>query len=122
MPFFALSLTSQVFANSSVDENHLICNSDDECELVSVGDCCGPTIPVNQKFIQKYFRPMRSQCKNEKHACQPVNSKCDKGRCGLFHVDSGSQAGEEKISICEKDSDCIIVPYSHCCGSTKRAI
>lgn len=29
---------------------------------------------------------------------------------------------EEEIEICEKNSDCIIVPYSHCCGSTKRAI
>lgn len=26
------------------------------------------------------------------------------------------------ISQCEKNSDCIIVPYSHCCGSTKKAI
>ena len=26
------------------------------------------------------------------------------------------------ISICVEDSDCIIVPYSDCCGSTKKAI
>lgn len=29
---------------------------------------------------------------------------------------------ERDIVVCEKDSDCIIVPYEHCCGSTKRAI
>ncbi|MFA6235843.1 MAG: hypothetical protein WC635_00840 [Bacteriovorax sp.] len=29
---------------------------------------------------------------------------------------------ESDIAICTKDSDCIVVPYSHCCGSTKRAI
>jgi len=29
---------------------------------------------------------------------------------------------EEEIEICKNNSDCIIVPYRHCCGSTKRAI
>lgn len=29
---------------------------------------------------------------------------------------------EQDLSLCEVDSDCIIVPYAHCCGATKRAI
>ena len=29
---------------------------------------------------------------------------------------------EDDIIRCEKDSDCIIVPYRDCCGSTKKAI
>ena len=29
---------------------------------------------------------------------------------------------EEGLAICEKSSDCIVVPYRHCCGSSKRAI
>lgn len=29
---------------------------------------------------------------------------------------------EEDIVKCEKNSDCVIVPYRHCCGATKRAI
>ena len=29
---------------------------------------------------------------------------------------------ESDLTLCSKDSDCIIVPYKHCCGSTKRAI
>ncbi len=33
-----------------------------------------------------------------------------------------SSVTEADINICIKDSDCIIVPYRHCCGSTKRAI
>lgn len=33
-----------------------------------------------------------------------------------------SEIGQEDIDICEVSSDCIVVPYSHCCGSTKRAI
>lgn len=33
-----------------------------------------------------------------------------------------SSIKEEEIEVCEKNSDCIIVPYAHCCGSTKRAI
>ena len=33
-----------------------------------------------------------------------------------------SSITEVDINICIKDSDCIVVPYSHCCGSTKRTI
>lgn len=29
---------------------------------------------------------------------------------------------EADLGKCEKNSDCIIVPFSHCCGSTKAAI
>lgn len=29
---------------------------------------------------------------------------------------------EADISQCQKDSDCVIVPYRHCCGATKKAI
>lgn len=31
-------------------------------------------------------------------------------------------ATQENIDVCIDDQDCIIVPYSSCCGSTKRAI
>lgn len=31
-------------------------------------------------------------------------------------------AKEADIGQCQKDSDCIIVPYRHCCGATKKAI
>lgn len=29
---------------------------------------------------------------------------------------------EQDLGLCEIDSDCLIVPYKHCCGTTKRAI
>lgn len=29
---------------------------------------------------------------------------------------------EQELNLCEVDTDCIIVSYSHCCGLTKRAI
>lgn len=29
---------------------------------------------------------------------------------------------EADLAVCEKDDDCIVVPYQHCCGQTKRAI
>lgn len=29
---------------------------------------------------------------------------------------------EDQISNCQTNSDCIVVPYSHCCGQSKRAI
>lgn len=29
---------------------------------------------------------------------------------------------ESEITQCKKNSDCVIVPYSSCCGATKKAI
>lgn len=35
---------------------------------------------------------------------------------------AASTTKEEDIVKCEKDADCVIVPYRHCCGATKKAI
>lgn len=37
-------------------------------------------------------------------------------------IDDYSMVKESEIDICKQNSDCIVVPYDHCCGSTKRAI
>lgn len=37
-------------------------------------------------------------------------------------VSAPTTTQEEDIVKCAKDSDCVIVPYKHCCGSTKKAI
>ena len=33
-----------------------------------------------------------------------------------------SSAIPADIDVCEKDTDCVIVPHQHCCGTTKKAI
>lgn len=43
----------------------------------------------------------------------------------LFIVLTGLQSfavEEADLHKCEKNNDCIIVPFKHCCGSTKAAI
>lgn len=37
-------------------------------------------------------------------------------------IDQEKIIDESLLVECEKDSDCIVVDYSDCCGSTKRAI
>lgn len=32
------------------------------------------------------------------------------------------QINEDELNLCSSDSDCVVVSYNHCCGSTKRAI
>ncbi len=44
------------------------------------------------------------------------------GLCGFLVASSASALSESDLSLCERDADCLIVSYSHCCGSTKRAI
>lgn len=43
---------------------------------------------------------------------------------GSLHTLAGqtTTVKEAEISKCVKDSECLVVPYSHCCGSSKRAI
>jgi hypothetical protein len=37
-------------------------------------------------------------------------------------IEDYTNVKESEIDICEQSSDCVVVPYDHCCGSTKRAI
>lgn len=55
--------------------------------------------------------------------CMPADCDCAElpaaacvgGRCTRA-------VSENDLAICEGGDTCIVVPYSHCCGSTKRAI
>ncbi len=40
----------------------------------------------------------------------------------IFSGISSFALTEDELQHCKQNSDCIVVPYSHCCGSTKRAI
>jgi len=35
---------------------------------------------------------------------------------------AGEKVTLSQIKVCESDEDCVIVPYAHCCGSTRQAI
>ena len=42
--------------------------------------------------------------------------------CVLVYTRIKSAHDAATLISCEQDSDCVIVPYSSCCGSTKKAI
>jgi hypothetical protein len=46
----------------------------------------------------------------------PVGATCLAGLC------TNGDVTEADLANCVANSDCIVVPYSHCCGATKRAI
>lgn len=41
--------------------------------------------------------------------------------CAAAHEDCPPPS-EQELGLCTSDLDCTVVPYQHCCGSTKRAI
>ncbi len=45
-------------------------------------------------------------------------SRCPRGYTG----DGCRPLAEADLGECRSSSDCIVVPYAHCCGATKRAI
>jgi hypothetical protein len=46
-----------------------------------------------------------------------AGSSCIAGLC-----DGGQPITEDDLGNCISATDCIVVPYAHCCGATKRAI
>lgn len=40
----------------------------------------------------------------------------------LSWAGASGKVTEAELSLCEKDADCVVVAYHHCCGQTKRAI
>jgi hypothetical protein len=41
---------------------------------------------------------------------------------GCAADNTASEVQEQDIVACEASSECVLVPYSHCCGATKRGI
>ncbi len=55
-----------------------------------------------------------SHCGQCDQACLP-GGVCVGGQCN-------GGIDEADLAVCHYTSECIVVPYSHCCGATKRAI
>jgi hypothetical protein len=47
----------------------------------------------------------------------PLGSACVAGAC-----EGGEPMTEADLAVCTVSAACVVVPYTHCCGATKRAI
>lgn len=113
--FFCLfSLTAQAATE---------CQSDSDCRLLY--DSCGCIVVFQSDPRETWDSGSPKQCKcNEcncgtnrwKAAC--VENKCTKVRS----LPVKAQDPPADLQSCTQDSDCIVVPYRHCCGTTKRVI
>jgi hypothetical protein len=102
-------------------------------------DCCGSYMMIGVAASDRdLFESAEAQCSSSFPICecaqQPTVAEdgrrandtgafaagCESGRC-LSTVDP-ARISENDLAFCEGDADCIVVPYDHCCGSTKRAI
>ncbi|MBI3440681.1 MAG: hypothetical protein HY052_02565 [Proteobacteria bacterium] len=54
----------------------------------------------------------------------PVSHTGPTAACGSCPAKNTGAAGGAEAALvrCEQDTDCIVVPYNHCCGLKKRAI
>lgn len=72
---------------------------------------------------RRYVAHSVSECSVIKYACKSdedyFHNDCG---CGCMQKLKSNSVKEEDIDLCNEDSDCIIVKYSHCCGLTKKAI
>lgn len=108
-----------------VDAIHQKCDIDSDCIEVRTKcdhcECLGT--PVNKEFKQIYSDRYKSLCTIYlvpvcDVVCTPESIRCMNNSCAFVK----EQILESDIDNCTDESECIIVSFSHCCGSTKRAI
>lgn len=116
------------------------CESDEDCVLLGHQiDCCGSFTMIGVSVSdQEKFEAAESQCSSSFPMCecaqQPTIAEdglrandigafavvCNTNQCSST-IDPEA-ISESDLNFCQRDSDCVVVPYSHCCGSTKTAI
>lgn len=116
------------------------CENDDDCVLLQhQTDCCGSFMMIGVSVSdQKNFESAESQCSSSLPLCdclqQPIVAEdgfranetgtfdvvCDENEC--YSTVDPEAISENDLAFCQRDSDCLVVPYSHCCGLTKTAI
>lgn len=55
-------------------------------------------------------------------ACVLATPACFPGEENCSGDDCLPALTEDELDDCAVDADCIVVPYDHCCGATRRAI
>ncbi len=98
----------------------------------SESSCCWGclTFSINKNDKGRYDELFNQKCKEIEcppyapgTACFPHKAVCANNECQAERIiDDYSMVEEIEIDNCERNSDCVVVPYSSCCGSTKRAI
>jgi|GEM_PF-6264161 len=121
--FFALSSPAFSAASHCPFETETLpdtltdCKRDSDCRIVSTS-CKNDPMAVNVQGVGKAKKYLRD--------CNPKGcGSIPAGKYTAVCTDEGCESEEmtaEKVDHCSKDSDCILVPYQHCCGSTKKAI
>ena len=101
------------------------CNLDADCTIV-YGNCDCEVVAHDQIASAKArFAQDKRVCKS--NYCDgrdgKIEAACRSGKCVKRSVvAAGSKDPPADIDACAVSSDCVLVPYRHCCGSTKKAI
>jgi hypothetical protein len=105
------------FESESLPDELTVCKRDSDCRVVS-SSCKNDPMSVNVKSV--------SLAKKSLAACNPKGcGSIPGGKFTAVCTEEGCETEEfsaEMVSHCSKDSDCVLVPFQHCCGSTKKAI
>lgn len=105
------------FETESLPDELTECKRDSDCRFVA-NSCKNDPMAVNVKSEGKAKKALLD--------CNPKGcGSIPAGKYTAICTDDGCESEEmsaEKVDHCSRDSDCILVPYRHCCGSTQKAI
>ncbi len=116
------------------------CGDEGDCVVLAhQTDCCGNAMMVGVAASSRAgFESAEAQCSSTFPLCdcpsQPpaaedgtravdadaFTAECQSGECSST-VDP-ARISQSDLALCQQDSDCVVVPYDHCCGATKSAI
>ncbi len=108
------------------------CTSNDECEWIST-NCCPESSGAHWACISKVESVLNCSpdviCPTVEspkpiEICECVDNKCsfESSKPDDYTYTEGTSITEDEIDFCERNSDCIDVPYTSCSCSTKRVI
>ncbi len=105
------------FESESLPDEFTDCKRDSDCRFLALS-CRDDPMAVNVKSVDKAKKALRD--------CNPKGcGAVPRWKYTAVCTDEGCESEEmsaEKITYCSTNQDCVLVPYSHCCGSTKKAI
>ncbi len=105
------------FETESLADELIECKRDSDCRLLPTS-CKNDPMAVNVESVALATKALKK--------CNPKGcGSVSKAKYTAICTDEGCESeelSEEKLSHCSTDADCIVVPYRHCCGSSKRAI
>jgi hypothetical protein len=72
-----------VSCEAKVEDKHMYCTQNSDCELIGTGSCCGADLSINKEFASKFKKPSRVECHTMNVLCSESVLVCKENTCSM---------------------------------------